>query len=65
MNGTAIKRLREEKGLSQRAVAIATGLTETTLYDLERGKAKNPTFKTIQAVADFYGIKVSELIGEK
>ena len=65
MDGSKVKMLREDKGVSQREVAIATGLTETTLYSIENGKADNPTSKTIKAIANFYDVEVSELIDDK
>lgn len=66
MNGTLAKRLRNERGETQRQVAIATGLTIETIKMLEHGRAKNPTLKTMKAVADHFGVTVDQLLsGEK
>ena len=61
MNGEKLRKLREERGLTQRAVSIATNLTETTIGIMERGEG-NPTLKTVKKLADFYGVSVEELI---
>ena len=63
MNGNKLRELRESKGLTQRDVSIATGLTELTIGKLEGNKG-NPTLKTMQTVADFYEVPVSELLSD-
>ena len=65
MDGTMLKKLREEKGETQRIAAFPIGVTETTLSKYETGKVDNPPLKVLLAIAEHYGVKVSELIGEK
>mgnify|MGYP001055585545 CR=1 FL=1 len=62
MNGAKIQQMRKERGLTRRAVAMATGLTEQTIRVIEVSPECNPTIKTLQAIADFYGVPVAELI---
>lgn len=65
MNFTKIKDLREEKNESRRNVALATGMTEQTIVDLERGKNKNPTIKTLSRLADHFHVSVIDLISDE
>lgn len=64
MNSELLKKLRKERGVSRREVAIATGLTENTIYTIEAGVAANPRLETLKAIADYYGISIDELIKE-
>ena len=61
MNGSKLKELRESKGMTQRDVSIATGLTDATIGKLESGKG-NPTLKTVQALAECFDVPVGELL---
>ncbi len=65
MNGQVIKKLRKRKGVAQREVAIETGLTENTLYEIEKGNQVNPTLATMEKIAKYYEIPVAELLSEK
>ncbi len=65
MDGNLLKKLREEKGETQRVAAFNIGVTEKTLSKYETEKEDNPPIKIVQAIADYYGVKVSELLGEK
>lgn len=65
MDGMLLKKLREEKGETQRIAAFEIGVTEKTLSKYETEKADNPPLKVLLSIAKHYGVKVSELIGEK
>jgi transcriptional regulator with XRE-family HTH domain len=56
-----IRRLREERGLSQEEVAYSAGVTVGTYTRLERGKA-NPTWLTLRRISAALDIRVSDLI---
>lgn len=58
--GRAVKRLREEKGLTQEAVAHAAGVHPTWVSRLEGGKL-NPSWGMVARVADALGIEVGDL----
>jgi len=53
--GKAIRELRKEKGLNQTEFAHATGLTQTSLSQIESG-AKKPNTGTMKKICDFFGV---------
>ncbi len=52
-----IRELREERKLTQAALAEAAGLTERAVADLERGRGW-PTWLRMCALADALGVKL-------
>lgn len=48
--GSAIRQLREQRGLTQEAVAQHAGITTATLGVIERGLS-NPTWATVNRIA--------------
>ncbi|HEU4905082.1 MAG TPA: helix-turn-helix transcriptional regulator [Solirubrobacterales bacterium] len=60
--GKAIRQLREERGMTQEALAHAAGVTVGHLSTIERGHS-NPTWATIKAIAVPLGVSVAELAG--
>jgi transcriptional regulator with XRE-family HTH domain len=58
--GKAIRQLREQKGLTQEAVAHDAGITTATLGVIERGLS-NPTWATLQGIAAALGVSMIEL----
>ena len=60
---SAVRRLRQENKLTGVALCrkAGGGLDPRTLTALEKGRIKNPSIKTLQAVARGLGISVSEL----
>lgn len=58
--GTAIKQLREEKGVSQEKFALSIGMDRTYYASVEAGK-RNISLQNIQKIANGYGIAVSAL----
>ncbi len=59
--GQAVRRLREERGLSQRKLASDAYLTIETINRMERGP-HNPHMNTMQAIADGLQLSLPELI---
>ncbi|MGN6557532.1 MAG: helix-turn-helix domain-containing protein [Solirubrobacterales bacterium] len=59
--GTAIKELREERGLSQEAAALACGIDRSYFGKLERAD-KVPTLTTVWKIADALETRPSELL---
>jgi transcriptional regulator with XRE-family HTH domain len=58
-----IKALREKLGLSQAEAAERAGFAgRQNWYQLESGRAKNPTLDTITAVARALGVKPKDLL---
>ncbi len=60
--GTVIKKLREEKGLSQQALAKKAKVTDAYIAMLETGVRNNPTIDTLKRLAKALKVKVGELL---
>lgn len=58
--GRAIRDLRRARDETQEALAPHAGITPKTLSLIERGEA-NPTWGTVQGIADALGVPISEL----
>jgi transcriptional regulator with XRE-family HTH domain len=58
--GKVVRELREEKGLTQEAVAHTAGVHPTWVSRLEGG-ALNPSWGMVSRVAAALGVEVSEL----
>ncbi len=56
--------LRMERGLSQKQLAEAAGLSQPRITDIERGDA-NPTLLTITRIANALGVRVERLFADK
>lgn len=60
--GASVRRLREERGLSGVALCRrGQKLDPKTLTALEKGRIKNPSIATLQALAKGFGMTVSDL----
>lgn len=59
--GSRIKQLRTKSGLSQYALAVRTGVTVTTIGNLESDK-HDPRLQTLRALADALEVTPAELI---
>ncbi len=62
--GDKIRLLRTEKKISIRKMAEITGLSKSTLSDIENNKSKKPTVDTIGRIAKALGVPISELFDE-
>jgi len=58
--GKAIRQLREERGMTQEALAHAAGVTVGHLSTIERGHS-NPTWSTVKAIAEALNTSLVEL----
>lgn len=58
--GKAIRQLREERGMTQEALAQEAGITVGHMSMLERGHS-NPTWATVKAIASALGMTVATL----
>ena len=61
--GEKIKSLRRQRNMSLRELAQITGLSKTTLGDLEKD-VKNPSLETLEKVAKAFGMAPAELLKE-
>lgn len=56
-----LRKLRHEKGLTIREVAVACNICDDRLTRYELDK-EIPSMQTIMTLASFYGVEVSELL---
>jgi transcriptional regulator with XRE-family HTH domain len=59
--GRNLRRLRDEKGLSQEAFAHEAGIHRTYISDIERG-ARNPTITVVEKIAIALGVTAAVLL---
>ena len=57
-----LKKLREQKGLSQDRLAKRADVVNNTIIKIEQGENVNPTLETLKKVAKALEISVDELI---
>lgn len=57
-----LRKLRKEKGLSQIAVQMQTGIEQALISKYENGERVPPT-ETLMQLADFYGVSMDYIIG--
>ena len=57
-----LRKLRKEKGLSQIAVQIQTGIEQALISKYENGERVPPT-ETLMQLADFYGVSMDYIMG--
>jgi transcriptional regulator with XRE-family HTH domain len=56
-----LRRLRQEKNLSQEEFAHEAGIHRTYISDLERG-TRNPTITIVEKIAAYLGVLPGELL---
>ena len=57
-----IRKLREEKRLSQEKLARLADVSNNTIVNIEAGKQKNPTIETLRKIAKALEVQVDDLI---
>ncbi|WP_215779872.1 helix-turn-helix domain-containing protein [Paludibacterium sp. B53371] len=60
--GAKLNELRLKKGESLQDTADAVGVTKTHIWELEKGKSKNPTADLLRKLADHFKVTVDYLI---
>jgi transcriptional regulator with XRE-family HTH domain len=60
--GENIKRLRQEKGLSQDKLSKLADISLNTVVKIELGVNPNPTLETIQKLAQSLGVSIDKLV---
>lgn len=61
--GTRIKLLREMRGMSLQAVGDAAGLTKSHIWELEQGRAVNPTVNAVWGISAALCVSPAMLLG--
>lgn len=59
--GDSLRELREQRGLSQEAAALACGIDRSYYGKIERGM-KSPTLGTVWRIADAFDARPSDLL---
>ena len=59
-----MNQLRLKKGESLQDVATAAGVSKAHIWELEKGRAGNPSMALVTRLADHFGVSVAYLIGE-
>lgn len=62
--GTRIGELRRKRGESLQEVAEAVGVSKAHIWELEKGRADNPSMALVGRLADHFGVSISFLVGE-
>ena len=57
-----LKQRREEKPMTQAALAEKVGVSQTYIAKLESGNKKNPTVELLKRIAKALGVPVTELL---
>lgn len=57
-----LKRIREERGISQTELAERCGISPSQLSKMEIGVQKNPHLETVVAIAAALGVSIEELV---
>ena len=57
-----IRKLREQKGISQDRLSKLADISLNTIAKLELDETQNPTIETLQKIAKALGVKVEDLI---
>lgn len=63
--GELLRKARESKGLTLTEAHVGAGVSRAFLWELETGRNKNPSTRTCRKLADFYGIKLTDLLSEQ
>ncbi|HEX5853924.1 MAG TPA: helix-turn-helix transcriptional regulator, partial [Solirubrobacteraceae bacterium] len=59
--GRAIRRMREQRGISAEVLATATGISRQRIDSLERGRL-DPTYELLLALTQGLGVQLSALV---
>ena len=57
-----IKKLRQEKGISQDRLSKLADLSLNTIVNVEVGNNPNPTIETIEKIAKAFEVSINELL---
>ncbi len=63
--GAKLTALRLKKGASLQEVADVVGVSKAHIWELEKGRSKNPSAELIKRLADYYGQDVEFLVGSE
>lgn len=59
-----LNELRVKKKKSLQEVADALGVSKTHIWELEKGRADNPSLELLTKIADYFKVSIKHLVGE-
>ncbi len=59
-----LNQLRLKSGESLQDVATAVGVSKAHVWELEKGRAENPSMALVTRLADHFGVSLGYLVGE-
>ena len=62
--GARLTKLRLKAGQSLQQVADSVDVSKAHIWDLEKGRAANPSMGLVTKLADHFGVSVASLVGE-
>lgn len=62
--GKNIKKLRQEKGISQDKLSKLADISLNTVVKIELDQSPNPTLETIQKLAKALGVSLDDLVNK-
>lgn len=62
--GEKLFSLRQKTGASLQHVADAVGVSKAHVWELEKGRSKNPSFELVRKLAQHYGVPIEVLTGD-
>ncbi|SEV91442.1 Transcriptional regulator, contains XRE-family HTH domain [Cognatiyoonia koreensis] len=62
--GDRLFSLRQKSGESLQDVADEVGVSKPHIWDLEKGRSKNPSFELVRKLAEHYGVTIDVLTGD-
>lgn len=62
--GARLTQLRLKRNVSLQTVADAVGVSKAHIWELEKGRADNPTLTLLTSLADYFDVTVAFLVGE-
>jgi transcriptional regulator with XRE-family HTH domain len=62
--GKNIKKLRQERNISQDKLSKLANISLNTVVKLELEQSPNPTLETIKKIAKAFDISIDELVGK-
>jgi transcriptional regulator with XRE-family HTH domain len=57
--------LRQKSGETLQQVADAAGVSKAHVWELEKGRSKNPSFELVRKLAAHFGVSVDVLVGDE
>ncbi|EEE17089.1 hypothetical protein IV60_GL001431 [Lancefieldella rimae] len=64
MNGQKLRELRKASGKTVREISYESGVTQDTIFRIERGENPNTAVTTLLAICSAIGCSITDVLGE-